>query len=262
VSPAAGQRFDESLASVARELHVVGLTVAAFAAALALLVWLERRYRSRWSAVPVATHVTTGSPYRSSDVVAAHLSRAPLLVRVASLASFTFGLLFTPLVLLAFVKYPFDGIAIPLVPGMALAVLHWGGAVMLLQRARFAAAVTRSGAVGSLMVNVGLLGIAAVHMFIVELDRHDGIEHACSSSVTFVVLVFALCSIALALLMKAALQAHEGVLTWTPSRVAVTPASGPSRRPASSAGEGWTDAVCILPTAAEGLGAAGRSAGR
>jgi hypothetical protein len=262
VSPAAGPRFDESLASVARELHVVGLTVAALAAALALLVWLEGRYRSRWNVVPVTIRVTTGSPYRSSDVVAAHLSRAPPLVRLASLASFTFGLLFAPLVLFAFVKYPFDGIAIPLVPGMALAVLNGAGAVMLLQRARFAAAATRSGAVGSLMVNVGLLGIAAVHMVIVELDRHDGIEHACSSSVTFVVIVFALCSIALALLLKAALRAHEAVLTWTPSRVAVTPASAPSLRPASSAEEGWTDAVCTLPSGAEELGAAGRSAGR
>jgi hypothetical protein len=255
MSPAAGPRFDESLAAVARELHVAGLTMAAFAAALALLVWLERRYRSRWNVVPVATHVTAGSPYRSHDVVAAHLSRAPRLVRVASLCSFTFGLLFAPLVLLAMVKYPFDGIAIPLVPGMALALLNWSCAVMLLRRSRFAVAATRSGAVGSLMVNVGLLGIAGVHMFIVELDRHDGIEHACSSSVTFVVIVFALCSIALALLMKAALRAHEGVLTWMPSRVEVdvTPASAPTPPPASSDAEEWRDVACTSPREAARL---------
>lgn len=220
MSPAGGPRFDESLASVARELHVPEVTLAAFAAALALFLWLERRHRSRWTVVPAGTAVTSASPYRSSDVVTAHLSGAPRLVRVASFGSFAFAHLFAPLVFLALVKYPFDGIAIPLVPGMALTLLNWTCAVMLLRRSRLAAAATRSGAVGSLMVNIGLLGIAGVHLVIVELDRHDGIEHACSSSVTFLVLVFAVCSVALGLLMKAALRAHEGALAWAPSRVA------------------------------------------
>jgi hypothetical protein len=53
-----------------------------------------------------------------------------------------------------------------------------------------------------------------VHLVTVELQRRDGIEHACSSSVTFVVIVFALASVAQALVVMAALRAHEGVLAW------------------------------------------------
>lgn len=227
----AGPRFDESLASVARELHLAELTLVAFAVALALVVWLERRSRNRWSAVPVATRVASGSPYRSNDVVSAHMPRAPRLVRVASFCSFAFGHLFAPLVLLALVKYPFDGISIPLVPGIALALLNWSCAAMLLRRSRFAVVATRSGATGSLMFNVGLLGIAGAHMFVVELDRHDGLEHACSSSVTFVVLVFALSSIALALLMRAALRAHEGVLTRRDPSASPGTTFSPAARP-------------------------------
>ena len=213
MSAPAGPRFDESLGSVARDLHVVELTAMAFAVTLVLFVWLERRSRNRWNVVPLLTWSSARSPYRSSDVIASHMARAPRLVRVASFCSFAFGHVFAPLVLLALVKYPFDGIAIPLVPGMALALLNWGCAALLLRRSPLAAAATRSGAVGSLMVNVGLLGIAGAHLFVVELERYDGIEHACSSSVTFLVMVFALCSIAQALLMKAALRAHEAALS-------------------------------------------------
>ena len=42
----------------------------------------------------------------------------------------------------------------------------------------------------------------------------DGIEHACSSSVTFVVIVFAVSSVVQALVMLAALRSHERALEW------------------------------------------------
>ena len=79
-----------------------------------------------------------------------------------------------------------------------------------------ASAMVKSGAVGSLMANVGLLGIAGAHFAVVELQRRDGIEHACSSSVTFVVLVFAVSSVVQALTMLQALRVHQPLLDWRP----------------------------------------------
>jgi hypothetical protein len=46
------------------------------------------------------------------------------------------------------------------------------------------------------------------------MQRRDGIEHACSSSVTFVVIVFAIAAVAQALVVLAALRAHRGALSW------------------------------------------------
>jgi hypothetical protein len=208
-----GPRFDESLAAAARSLHVVEVSLAALLGAALLFVWLERRGRGRWTQVPRAT-LETRDPYRSTMLVTAHLERAPSLVRAAAFASLALCHVFVPLILIALIQYPFDGIAIPLVPGMALIALNWACAWLLLGRSPSAAAAARSGAMGSLMAHVGLLGIAAVHLVTVELQRRDGIEHACSSSVTFVVIVFALASVAQALVVMAALRTHEAVLAW------------------------------------------------
>jgi hypothetical protein len=211
----AGSRFDESLASAARSLHVAELTIGALIGTLLLFAWLERRGRIRWAGVPVGYATTAQGPYRRSAFVAAHLERAPLLVRAASFGSLAFAHLFAPLVLLALAKYPFDGIAIPLVPGVAIVVLNWCCAWLLLARSPQAESAARTGAVGSLMGNVGLLGIAAAHFVAVELQRLEGIAHACSSSVTFVVIVFAGASILQALLTLSALRHHGAALAWS-----------------------------------------------
>jgi hypothetical protein len=178
--------------------------------------------------------------------VGAHLEGAPALVRAAAFASLALGFLFAPLIVLALVKYPFDGIAIPLVPGLALQLLNWSCAWLFLARSPLAVATARSGAVGALMANVGLLGIAGAHFVVVELQRRDGIEHACSSSVTFVVIVFAIASVVQSLLTMSAVRVHGRSLDWvtadgtgstglralrgaqrvTPSRA--SPASGPT----------------------------------
>jgi hypothetical protein len=227
----AGPRFDESLASAARGLHVAELAVAALVVAAVLFWQLERRGRGRWGQVPAAMVSSSRAPYRASAVVAAHLAGAPRLVRAAAFASLSLGFLFAPLIVLAVVKYPFDGIAIPLVPGLALQLLNWSCAWLFLARSPLAVATARSGAVGALMANVGLLGIAGAHFVVVELQRRDGIEHACSSSVTFVVIVFAICSVLQSLVTMAALRRHAGVLDWqateggqrvTPSRVSAS----------------------------------------
>jgi hypothetical protein len=207
-------RFDESLSSSARSLPLGEVSLAALVGAALLFVWLERRGRSRWADVPLSLGAAPCGPYRSSEFVAEHLRRAPLLVRSASFASLAFGHLFGPLILLALVQYPFDGIAIPLVPGVALVALNWCSAWLLLARSPHAESAARTGAIGSLMANVGLLGVAAAHFVAVELQRRDGVAHACSSSVTFVVIVFALASITQSLWTLAALRAHGGTLTW------------------------------------------------
>jgi hypothetical protein len=215
--------FDESLASVARALHVGEVTLAAVVSALLLYFWLERRGRHGWIGMPLTRMPNEGHPYRTSTLTLAHMDHAPRLVRVAALGSLAYGHFFVPLVALAVVRYPFDGISIPLLPGMALALLNWVCAWLLLSRAKLALSAARSGAVGSLMAHVGLLAIAGVHFVEVEMQRRDGIEHACSSSVTFVVIVFAVASVAQALVVLAALRAHGEALLVTPRTIARLP---------------------------------------
>jgi hypothetical protein len=209
-----GPRFDESLASAARSLHVAEISVVALLGAALLFAWLERRGRCRWSQVPASMLDALQGPYRSNALVASHLERAPRLVRAAAFASLALCHVFVPLILLALIQYPFDGIAIPLVPGIALVALNWSCAWLLLGRSPHAPSAARAGAGGSLIAHVGLLGIAAVHFVTVELQRRDGVEHACSSSVTFVVIVFAIASVAQALVTMAALRTHGAALEW------------------------------------------------
>lgn len=209
-----GPRFDDSLASVARGLHLGEILASALVGALILFVWLERRGRHQWARVPVSRGDVAHGPYRSSEFIAGHLQRAPLLVRVASFGCLVFAHAFVPLILLALTRFPFDGIAIPLAPCIALVLFNWCCGWLLLGRSPHAESAARTGAKASLVANVGLLCLAASHLIIVELGRRDGIEHACSSSVTFVVLVFAVTSVAQALVTVAALRAHGAALVW------------------------------------------------
>jgi hypothetical protein len=213
-APAGGHRFDESLASVARGLHLVEIVSLALVGALLLFVSLERRGRTRWAEVPAEHRGVALGPYRSSAFVSEHLRGAPRLVRTASFGALVFAHVFAPLIVLALAKFPFDGIAIPLAPGIALVVLNWCCAWLLLARSPHAESAARTGAKASLIANVGLLGMAAAHFVVVELGRREGIEHACSSSVTFVVLVFAVASVAQALITIAALRVHGDALGW------------------------------------------------
>jgi len=220
MTTATGPRFDDSLASVARTFHVGQWILGALVCAVVVFAWLERRGRTRWARVPCATQKARHGPYRSSDFVSDTLHRAPGLARAASFGSVALTLVFAPLILLALTNYPFDGIAIPLVPGIVLALLNSWCAWLVLARSPHAGSAARSGAVGSLIANVGLLALAALHFVTVELARREGIEHACSSSVTFLVLIFAASSIAQALLTLAALRVHGQALSWGRESVA------------------------------------------
>jgi hypothetical protein len=196
--------------------------MVAVAAAVVLFAWLERRSRGHWAQVPLSTVIAYGGPYRGGSMVSAHLSRAPLLVRAASFVSFAFAHLFAPLIVLSLAKYPFDGIAIPLLPGIALVVSTWVCGWQLLARSPGAPSAVRSGATASILANGGLLLLAGAHFAAVESQRRGGIPHACSASVTFVVIVFAIASLAQALLTLAALRAHGPELGWRSERPPMT----------------------------------------
>jgi hypothetical protein len=238
-----GPRFDESLSSVAQGLHVAPIAAGALGAAALLFLWFERQGRTRWAEIPASTWSTAGLPYRANVVVAEHLRRAPALIRVASFASLWLGLLFVPLIVLALARYPFDGISIPLMPGIALVTLNAVCGRMLLTRSPNASSAARSGAVGSLLANAGLLIIAAAHFVVVELQRRDGIEHACSSSVTFVVIVFSVASLAQGVLTSTALTRYAAALDHPDRGGRVAPPSRATDRPSALAKPGANDRI-------------------
>jgi hypothetical protein len=177
-----------------------------------LFAWLERRGRNRWWRVPVTVGDAERGPYRSSRFVEAHRLHAPLLVQSSAFTSLVLAHLCVPLVLLALVRFPFDGIAVPLVPSAALAAFNGWCAWLLLSRSPQAESAARTGAVASLMANIGCLAMAAVHLGAVELSHQGELAHKCASSITSVVLVFASASILQALLTLTALRFHRSAL--------------------------------------------------
>ena len=216
-------RFDQSFAAVASQLHLGSVALGALAGTLALYLWVERRGRARWSEVPAVVSEVVAGPYRSGPLVTEHHAHAPGLVRVAAFTSFLVAHASAPVILLALSRFPFDGVSIPLVPGLALVGANWCCGWLLLTRSRHASTAARMAAKASLLANVGLLSLTAVHLVMVELGRREGIEHACSSSVTFVALVFAVVSV-----LHAALT-----LAILPRRRFPLPAARAPRRPCS-----------------------------
>jgi hypothetical protein len=207
------RRFGEaSLASVARELHLVPVVTAGLIAGILAFLWLEGRGRMAWRYAPLAMARASAAPYRQSSIVSRYLDSAPLAVRISALTTLVLASVLAPLALLALFAFPFDGVAIPLMPGVAFLVLNAVAAWRLLSRSPHARTAAQSGANGSLIISVGMVCIGAGHLLMVEMQRNEGIEHACSASVTFVCILFALGSGAQALLTLAALRMHGGLL--------------------------------------------------
>ncbi len=197
-------------------LHVGAVALAAVACATALFLYGERNGRSRW--VELTRKVTTGSgPYRSTSLAASHLRAAPRLVRATSFTGLAFGHLFVPILTVALVVFPFDGIAVPLLPGIAVAVANWWCAWLLLRRSSLAQPFGRAAAVSSLVANIGLLALCPIHLLLIENQRLEGIVDACSSSVTGLELVFALAAVVQASLILATLRFHKEALDPRPS---------------------------------------------
>jgi hypothetical protein len=206
------RRFDESLTAVAHELHLVPVVFAGLFAGILAFLWLERRGRMAWRHAPLAITRASAAPYRQSSVVSRYLDCAPLAVRASALTTFVLAIVLAPLALLALFAFPFDGVAIPLMPGVAFLGLDAVAAWLLLSRSPHARTAAQSGANGSLIISVGTMCIGAGHLLTVEMQRSEGIEHACSTSVTFVCILFALGLGAQALLTLAALRMHGALL--------------------------------------------------
>jgi hypothetical protein len=211
-------RFDEdgfSLGTTATKLHLTEVSVAAVLGAGLLFLWLERSGRASWAKARVRALAPGVGPYRTTELHVPRGERAPRLVLLASLAALVFGNWFVPVILLALSTFPFDGVGIPLIPGVALALANWICGWLLLRRSPYAAAAARSSAICSLVANVGLLAMSAAHLVLVEYQRMEGIAHACSKSITLLGFVFAVASVGQALLLLAVLRSHAAVLDET-----------------------------------------------
>jgi len=124
-----------------------------------------------------------------------------------------FGQIFLPTLLVALSYMPFDGIAIALVPAVLVTIAMWLCGMLLLRRSPSASWGVRSTALASLLSNVGLFVLCAVHMGYVEYDPNYGIREA-SNSVPAVAFLFAVASTAVAALMLHTIRAYRAALDW------------------------------------------------
>src|SRR5215472_6767632 len=193
-------------------LHLVHIAALAVVGAVVAFRLLERRGRERWSGVARGSLGAPSGPYRSSSLVASRHARAPFLVRVTSFTGLAFGHLFVPVLILALLTFPFDGIAVPLMPGVAVALAYWACAWAMLGRLNEAAALSRAVAVASMVANMGLLALCPIHLLLIENHRLQGLRQAVSTSVTGVELLFAAAAVVQASLMLATLRLHRGAL--------------------------------------------------
>jgi hypothetical protein len=134
-------------------------------------------------------------------------SRAPRIVRGASFACFAFGHLFVPGLLFILTKFRFDGIGVPLIPGVGVAAVIWLCGWMLLWRSALAQEATRVAAVGSLALHVALFAMSVVHLAFIEAASPLGMHHVCSSSVAFVACFYSGAAIVQSLIILRALRA-------------------------------------------------------
>jgi len=202
--------FDGSLGEISRYSLWIALAAAlSFAIAGVLYAWVERRARPHWAGVAVRS-ASVGSPYRASTLAVEHLSRAPRLVRVAAFASFAFGQVFVPALVFVLATFRFDGLGVPLFPGVVIALVTWCCGWLLLRRSAQATEIVRLVARVTLGLNGALLVLSAAHFVVVEA-RWAGPLHECSASTVLAVCVFATASLPQAFLMLMSVRAHAGL---------------------------------------------------
>jgi hypothetical protein len=200
-------QFDGSLEELARfERGIAVCAGLAILLAFALYVRVERVARRLWAGVAVGGK-SVGSPYRAETLVVERLGRAPRLVRAAAFACFAFGLVFVPALVFVLSTFRFDGLGVPLFPGVAIAFGTWCCGWLLLRRSDRATEVVRLLALMSLGLNGALLVLSMAHFAVVEA-RWAGPLHECSASTVLAVCVFATASLPQALLMLAAVRRH------------------------------------------------------
>jgi hypothetical protein len=199
--------FDGSLEEITRYSRWIAFAAAAaLVVAGALFAYVERRARPLWAGVATKS-ASVGAPYRGSMLVVEQLAKAPRLVRVAAFASFAFGLLFVPALVFVLSTFRFDGLGVPLFPGVVIAFVIWCCGWLLLRRSENAPEIVRLVARVTLGLNGALLVLSMAHFVVVEA-RWAGPLHECSASTVLAVCVFATASLPQALLMLVTVRVH------------------------------------------------------
>ncbi len=179
---------------------------------LVLMRNLDLRGRARWRAVGGRAH-TAGGPYRSATLQGTSLVAAPAWVRGATLGSLVFALGAMPAVYLVLDTPHFDGIAVPLLPGLLLSIASACCVGLLLARATDdASSAARLAGRTSLFFHGSLSVLALAHLVVVETDWGSQV-HSCSRSLALAVLALALGATAQAFGVVRAADAREQMRT-------------------------------------------------
>ncbi|HEY8077083.1 MAG TPA: hypothetical protein VIF62_23310 [Labilithrix sp.] len=146
--------------------------VACVAAPATLAAFAVASRRARWS---IAVGVPRdGGPYRSTigDLVA--YASPPLVARAAALGCMAFGAFFTPILVLALVRFQLDGIAASFALGvpLSLASVACGWHVIGNGNER----MMRTLAHGSLFLSGALFVLAGLHLGLAPHPHTDGVE--------------------------------------------------------------------------------------
>jgi hypothetical protein len=168
---------------------------------------LDARGRARWLEIAGAARSIAG-PYRSTVVLGARIGTAPRAVRTAAAMSVLFALAAVPAVYAVLDSPHFDGIAVPLLPGLALSIASACCAAALLARATEAAHAARLTGRASLFFHACLSILALAHLVVVETEWGSQV-HACSRSLALGVLGLALLATAQSFSVVRAAEASE-----------------------------------------------------
>lgn len=208
--------FGDDLSALGRAVpHLSAWGIVLAASAVAMYAAMERVARPRWHAT-TARAPAWGGPYRAQRLVAAHAFAAPPTVRAAALGCFVFGQLAVPALVVALRACRPDGLAVALMPAVAVAAATWSCGVALLRRSSIVPEAVRAVAVASLMLDGALLLMATAHLAVYEwTSRADGATHECSASVAVAACLFSVGAAPQAALMLVAVRRHRGAFAGT-----------------------------------------------
>jgi hypothetical protein len=212
---------DASVAALtAHREAIAGALAVAGAGAAALFVVLVRLAAPRWSVL--RSRGRSQGPYRGTVVMTATVGRVPVLVRATAMSCFAYGHFFVPTIIIALITLRFDGIAVALIPGAAIAFATWISGWLLVIRAESAPEFARAAAVSSLVLNGAMLVLSLAHLGYVELA--SGV-HECSSSLAFISLIFSMASLPQSVLMLTTIRKHNDAYARGPIPIHASPAS-------------------------------------
>jgi hypothetical protein len=204
-------RFDDSIEQiVALRVPIAACSAVALGLAVLLASSMGARVRRSWAKVPLVARLGAW-PYRTTEVPVGYVTRVPLAVRAAAICCFAFGHVFVPGLVAALISFRFDGIAVPLIPGIGMALGIWACGFLLLQRSARAPEIVRSTAVASLVMNVALFVMSVLHIALVE----GSYAHECSSSLAFTAGVFAGAAVVQGIVMLIAMGRWRGAFAAT-----------------------------------------------